>query len=85
MGYRRTIRDTYNYDLVGRNGRVLYRGITNDPERREQQHKSAGRRFRYLRYESFPCSRETARKRERGSIANFESGHGRKPRYNRVL
>ena len=84
MGHRRAVRDTYNYTLTGRHGEDLYHGITTDPERREAQHRADGKRFANLVRDAFPCSRETARQRERDRIETYERNQGRKPRYNKA-
>ncbi len=38
-------RDTYRYELRDLNNRVVYVGITKDPDRREAQHQRDGKRF----------------------------------------
>ena len=82
VGRRRACRDTYNYELKqGR--RVVYRGITNNPNRRFQEHLQSGKRFTYMVWSAYPLSRKSARKREKTSIQRYERSHfGRKPRYN---
>lgn len=60
---KRADRDTYLYHL--KQGRkIKYTGITDDPERREREHKSAGKRFTHMFVHPYPSSRKTARKRE---------------------
>ena len=53
-------RDTYRYTLRSPKGKILYRGITNDPERRAAEHKNDGKPGT-LRVEGPVVSRETAR------------------------
>lgn len=60
---KRAGRDTYLYHL--KQGRkIVYTGITDDPERRELEHRSAGKRFTHMFVRPYPSSRKTAHKRE---------------------
>ena len=79
---RRAKRDTVNYAL--RQGKkIVYRGITNDPDRRRAEHKRSGKRFSSMTT-SVKVSRETAKKREKKRISRYKRNHGgRKPRYNK--
>ena len=85
MGKRnRAKRNTYNYEL--KQGRkVVYRGITTNPERRYREHKRVRKRFTHMLLNPFPCSRSTARKREKKSIERYVKTRGRRPRYNKVV
>lgn len=50
MVYKRSY-DTVTYDLMeGR--KVVYKGTTNDPERREQEHRYEGKTFSGIRVTS---------------------------------
>lgn len=85
MGRRRRMtrakRDTYPYALKDGN-KVVYYGITNDTQRRKQEHRDAGMRFTRMERDNV-CSRETALKREQNRIKRYQRNHGgRKPRYN---
>ena len=51
-------RDTYRYTLRDGN-RIVYRGITGDPDRRAAEHKTAGKPGK-MRIEGPRVSRETA-------------------------
>jgi len=75
-------RDTYSYALkLGR--RIVYRGITTNPDRRVAEHKRSGKRFTHMVVQP-RVSRKTALKRERQSIRAYRCGHGgKKPRYNK--
>lgn len=79
---RRAKRDTVNYTL--RRGRkVVYKGITTNPERRAAEHKRSGKKFTSMTT-SVKVSRKTAQKREKSGIDSFKKNHsGRKPRYNK--
>ena len=75
-------RDTVTYDL--KQGRkVVYRGTTNDPDRRAQEHKSQGKNFDRLVVTSRRMTEEGARKKEEENLARYRKSHGGKnPRYN---
>lgn len=61
---RRARRDIYLYHLKqGR--RIVRTGITNDPERRKREHKSAGKRFSHIHVHPYPMSRGKALEREK--------------------
>jgi len=79
---RRARRDTVNY-LLRQGRKVVYKGITNNPERRAVEHKRSGKKFTSVTT-SVKVSRETARKREKSGIKSYEKNHsGKKPRYNK--
>ena len=64
MVKKKAKRDTYLYHL--KQGKKIKRtGITNNPERREQEHRSAGKRFSHIYVHPYPMSRETALEREK--------------------
>ncbi len=78
---KRAKRDTVNYAL--RDGRkVVYRGITNDPDRRLSEHEKSGKRFTSMTW-GVRVSRDTALARERKGINSYKQSHHRKPRYNK--
>lgn len=82
MGEKRAKQDTVNYTL--RQGRkVVYKGITNNPKRREAEHRNEGKRFTSMTT-SRKLSRSTAKKREKAGIKKFKSNTGRNPRYNKI-
>ena len=55
---RRTVR---GYTLRGRNGRLAYVGVTNNPGRRAAEHRQDGKRGG-MKVETRPMSREAARR-----------------------
>ena len=64
--------------------KVVYRGITNDPSRRETEHRSDGKKFSRMTTVGPRVTEETARKWEKGSIKTYQKGHkGKKPKYNK--
>ena len=76
-------RDTVTYDLkVGSN--MVYRGTTNNPERREQEHRDEGKRFGHLNVTSRRMTEDGAKKKEDGNLAMYRKNHGgRNPKYNK--
>ena len=76
-------RDTVTYDL--KHGReVVYRGTTNDPERREREHRAAGKDFSHLVVTSRRMTDKGAKRKEAESLATYRKGHGgQSPRFNR--
>ncbi len=73
----------YNlYEL--KNGReTVYRGITNDPERREQEHRDDGKRFTSLNTIGRKVTENTAERLEEKSLETYRKNHGGKnPKYN---
>lgn len=75
-------RDTHTYDLMKGN-RVVYKGITNDPERREAEHRREGKDFDGLTLTSPRLTRRAAKEREAQELDAYRRNHrGRNPRYN---
>lgn len=75
-------RDTYTYDLKKGN-KVVYKGITNDPERRGAEHRREGKDFDKLVLTSPALTRRDAKKKEAEELDAYRSNHrGRNPRYN---
>ena len=75
-------RDTYKYILKDGNEIVDY-GITNDLERREQEHRSEGLKFTKMEKVGIATTREAAGAWEEASIVHYKETHGgRRPRYN---
>ena len=77
-------RDTYLYELKDK-GRVVYRGITNNVERRVNEHARDGKRFTTYWYSVTPSCRKSAYKYEKDGVRTYKRGHGRRPRYNKKL
>ena len=77
-------RDTVTYDL--KQGReIVYRGVTNDPDEREQSHRGEGKDFDKLVVTSRRMTREGAEKKEAENLATYRKGHGgRNPKYNKT-
>ena len=82
MAKRRT---TVTYDLI-RNRKIVYRGITKDPERREEEHREEGKNFNQLKVTSPKLTPESAKGREEQNLENFRRTHrGKNPSYNEDL
>ncbi|MCK5680293.1 GIY-YIG nuclease family protein [bacterium] len=75
--------DTVTYDLKKGN-KVVYRGTTNDPERRMQEHVDAGKQFSGMNITSRKMTEEGAKKKEAATLKTYRQGHGGKnPKYNK--
>ena len=76
-------RDHIVYDLKDGN-RILYRGITNDPERREREHKRDGKKFTHMKAISRRMTEEGAKAKEAEKLKTYRRGHkGKNPKYNK--
>lgn len=75
--------DTYVYKLV-RDGQIVYIGITNDLERREQEHRE-DKQFDGIQVIKGPCTREEAERTESVQLDIFTIFHnGHLPEYNQT-
>ena len=76
-------RNTVTYEL--RDGRnVVYRGTTNDPERRAQEHRDQGKHFSNLNVTSRRMTPEGAKAKEAEQLESYRRNHGgRNPKYNK--
>ena len=75
-------RDTVTYELKDAN-KVLYAGTTNDPKRREQQHKNEGKKFGHLRSTSRRMTEAGAMEKEDKRLATYRKNQGKNPKYNK--
>lgn len=76
-------RDTFTYDLKVGN-KVVYRGTTNNAERREREHREDGVRFDKLVKTSVSMTKEGAKKQESKNLETYRRSHGgRNPKYNK--
>ncbi len=75
-------RDTLRYKLV-HDGRVVYYGITDDPERRREEHKEDGKEFDTMNVTRPAVTEKSAEQWEEERLEAYRrSHHGRNPRYN---
>lgn len=77
-------RNSITYDLIGPNGAILYRGKSNDPERRLEEHERDGKIFNSLRVTSVKLTKDSALEREQQALETYQRNHGGKlPKYNK--
>ena len=76
--------DTVTYELKDGN-KVVYVGTTNDPERREQEHKDEGKRFGHMNVTSRRMTEDGATKKEADRLATYRKNQGKNPKYNKIL
>ena len=76
-------RDTMTYDLK-RGRKVVYKGTTNNPEVREQQHRDQGKQFNRLLVTSHRMTPDGAKAKEEMHLEQYRQTHrGRNPTYNK--
>lgn len=75
-------RDTKKYELY-RGNKLVYVGITNDLERRANEHRAEGMQFTRMEQVGRASSRQSAGDWETGRIQTYMSHHGGEtPEYN---
>ncbi len=74
--------DTVTYELKKGN-KVVYVGTTNDPERREQEHKEAGKQFGHMNITSRHMTEDGAKKKEQERLKTYRKNQGENPKYNK--
>ena len=76
-------RDTVTYDLKDK-GKIIYRGTTNDPKRRREEHREEGKRFDTMSITSRRMTEEGAKKKESDALKTYrQRNKGRNPKYNK--
>ena len=77
-------RDTHRYEL--RDGRkIVGFGISDDPERRAEEHSRDRKRFTSMNVVGPAVTRESAETWEEKRLEAYRKGHsGRNPRYNKT-
>ncbi len=75
-------RDTVTYELKKGN-KVVYVGTTNDPERREQEHKDEGKQFSHMNITSRRMTDEGAKQKESDRLEAYRKNQGKNPKYNK--
>ena len=76
-------RDTYKYELKQGN-KVVYVGITDDPGRREQEHRNDGKQFTSMNIVGYASTRQGASAWEEQRIQTYMGNHhGQTPQYNK--
>jgi len=75
--------DTVTYDLKD-GQKVVYKGTTNDPKAREEQHRTNGKRFTKMAVTSRKMTKEGAKKKETKALKTYrKSHHAKNPKYNK--
>lgn len=75
-------RNYYRYKLWDQ-GKIVQYGITNDPERREAEHKDEGKRFSTFSKEGPAVTKDSAEEWEEQKLKSYREHHrGKNPRYN---
>ncbi len=75
-------RNYHRYELRD-HGKIVYFGITDDPERREEEHKDEGKRFTTMNVVGPAVIKNSAEKWEEDRLEGYRENHGgRNPRYN---
>ncbi len=75
-------RNHFRYELKKGN-KILYKGITNDPERREEEHENDGKRFSHMNIVGPTVTKKSAENWEEKSLESFRKSHnGKNPKYN---
>jgi GIY-YIG catalytic domain. len=78
-------RDNVVYELFDKGNNKVYIGITNDVDRRKQEHEQ-DKNFSSMRTVSPKLTEESARNREKERIETFQKNHnGKLPKYNNQL
>ena len=77
-------RDTYLYELRNK-GRVVYRGVSKNVERRIREHERSGKQFNTIWVSNVPTCRRTALEDEKIGVDTYKRTHGKRPRYNKML
>lgn len=77
-------RDCHNYELK-QGKKTVYKGITNDPERRLKEHDGDGKKFSHMTVSGSAVTRKTAKKREEQGLQTYRNGHnGKGTKYNKT-
>ena len=77
-------RNTRKYKLYEGN-KIVDIGITNDPKRRESEHKRDRHKFTKMKTFGTAVSRESAEKWEEQELAKYRKSHqGKNPKYNKT-
>ena len=74
--------DTVTYELKQGN-KVVYVGTTNEPERREQEHREEGKKFGHMNITSRRMTENGAKKKEKERLETYRKNQGKHPKYNK--
>ncbi len=77
-------RDNHRYELRDK-GKIVYVGITDDPDRRQGEHKNEGKRFTSMNVVGPAVTQGSAEKWEEERLQKYRKSHsGKNPRYNKT-
>ncbi|HID19680.1 MAG TPA: GIY-YIG nuclease family protein [Methanophagales archaeon] len=77
-------RNYYRYELRDHR-RIVYVGVTDDPARREDEHKREGKRFTSMNIVRPAVTKNSAERWEEEKLEQYRRSHGGKnPRYNKT-
>ena len=77
-------RNYYRYELRDRR-RIVYVGITDDPARREDEHRLEGKHFTSMNLIKPAVTKESAERWEEERLEQYRRSHGGKnPKYNKT-
>jgi predicted GIY-YIG superfamily endonuclease len=80
----KTKRDTNNYNLKD-GKKIVYKGTTNDLEKRASEHKADGKKFTHLQKVGKVKTANGADKEEARQLSNYRKNNGGKnPKYNKT-
>lgn len=75
-------RNHYRYELKEVR-KIVYIGITDDPSRREPEHKSEGKHFANMKIVGRAVTEESAKQWEEKKLDQYRRSHrGKNPKYN---
>ena len=77
-------RNVYGYTLRDDHGKIVYIGITDNRDEREDGHRREGKQFKDLKVETKPMTRPEARDWESGRLETYRDLMGRNPKYNKT-
>lgn len=84
MAKKQAKRDTVNYNLKVGN-KVVYKGTTNDLEKREAEHRRDGKEFTHIQQVGNKKTPEGADKVETDQLETYRKNHqGDNPEYNKT-
>jgi predicted GIY-YIG superfamily endonuclease len=77
-------REHYNYELKD-GSKTVYRGQTNDLNRREKEHLRDGKKFTHIKQVGHAKTKKGALKAEKESLKTYRKNHrGENPKYNKT-
>ncbi|WP_346856911.1 hypothetical protein [uncultured Draconibacterium sp.] len=77
-------RNTYNYNLK-QGHRIVYKGTTNDLEKRAREHESDGKNFTHIQPVGRAKTEQGAKREEARQLSNYRKRHtGQNPKYNKT-